>query len=353
MADTSLSAVMAEIKSNPAQFYVYVMSRPCGTPFYVGVGQDRRVMLHEWEATTQQKSRKLSIIRKLLRSDEGVRYRIDSWFDERRGALARERELVALFGRLGRPGAGTLANVTAGGDDTDHLMAKRWADEQSSSRQSNAMREKWKDPEFRKRHAASMQRAGQNPSVIKRRSLAAIARWADPEVRIKILASRAIATKSEAHRQRRSAASRSVWQRDGHREKMLEARAENHNSAPGLAAMRAWLADNPDKVVASIKRAQEAAALSRLKKPEMFREIAVSGGRASANWAKANPERAAEIRRAASLASGLAHKRAAEIRKRCIALMTEVNCGIKPPGSKSGSRAWLKFEAALLEIRAL
>jgi hypothetical protein len=121
MADTSLSACLAEIKANPGKFYVYVLSRPCGMPFYVGVGSKWRISFHEYEAVKRAaRTHKSAIIRKLLASGEGVSYAIVGWFDTWDEGAAVERQLIAKHGRRDL-GTGILANRTDGGEGAPNI----------------------------------------------------------------------------------------------------------------------------------------------------------------------------------------------------------------------------------------
>lgn len=88
MADESLSALRAEIKENVGKFYVYVLSKPGGTPFYIGYGCSgrgpmARILLHESEARSKPRQRqnkhKLNTIRAIWASGYSVDRAIDSW----------------------------------------------------------------------------------------------------------------------------------------------------------------------------------------------------------------------------------------------------------------------------------
>lgn len=115
MANESLSACLAEIKANPGKFYVYILSRPDGTPFYVGMGRRDRIAGHEREARRKVKSRKVNIIRSITSAGGVVMHSIRAWFDDRESALGFERALISEIGRLDC-GLGPLANATDGGD---------------------------------------------------------------------------------------------------------------------------------------------------------------------------------------------------------------------------------------------
>lgn len=114
MAVKTLSAVMAEIKSNPGKVYVYVLRHPDGAPFYVGLGTKRRIRFHERAAGSATQSAKLAIIREIMTSGAQVGYEITGWFDDMPSAAIEERRLIALYGRADH-GDGPLTNRTNGG----------------------------------------------------------------------------------------------------------------------------------------------------------------------------------------------------------------------------------------------
>jgi len=91
------------------QFYVYVLSRPNGKPFYVGKGQGRRLFKHEGEARSGCNCRKCRVIRKIWEHKGEVQRTIVLSTDDEQFALDHERELIALFGKK------NLTNITDGG----------------------------------------------------------------------------------------------------------------------------------------------------------------------------------------------------------------------------------------------
>ncbi|WP_156898042.1 GIY-YIG nuclease family protein [Methylocapsa acidiphila] len=105
---------------NGKPFYVYILIRPDGTPFYVGKGVRLRVFDHEAEArNTKLLTHKLNLIRSLHSRGHSIGYRIDSFFDDETDALARERHLIASIGRHDLK-AGPLTNQTDGGEGTSN-----------------------------------------------------------------------------------------------------------------------------------------------------------------------------------------------------------------------------------------
>jgi hypothetical protein len=97
------------------RYYVYLLVKPCGTPFYVGKGIGDRVFHHESiAANTSLKSHKLNTLRALQSAGIGLGYDIELMSSEAE-ALARERQPVQLYGRHCL-GTGCLTNMTDGGE---------------------------------------------------------------------------------------------------------------------------------------------------------------------------------------------------------------------------------------------
>jgi hypothetical protein len=141
------AAARGLLAASPAH-YVYVLCRADGSPFYVGKGVQHRCFHHEAEArNTDRLTHKLNLLRAMERRGEAVRYCIESSFDTERDAHARERQLIALFGRHDQR-RGPLTNQTDGGEgasnpseesrerrrqslwgeaeDEERLVANRW-----------------------------------------------------------------------------------------------------------------------------------------------------------------------------------------------------------------------------------
>jgi hypothetical protein len=139
---TDVASVRAAIRAGKP-YYVYVLHRPDGRPFYVGKGLNLRVLDHEAEApNTTRLTHKLNVIRGLFRLKLSIHYRFDSFFENEPEALARERQLIQTIGRHDL-GTGPLTNQTDGGEGTSNpseesLQRRReslWGDAADSERQ--------------------------------------------------------------------------------------------------------------------------------------------------------------------------------------------------------------------------
>jgi hypothetical protein len=118
------TGVDAFLKTIAGRYYVYVLCRPDGRPFYVGKGLNRRVLEHEAEARrnhpiSETNPFKCNVIRKVIRSGSQVLYRIDAHFDsaDQLRCLEREAHLINQHGRLHEGGcltslAGGLGNLS-------------------------------------------------------------------------------------------------------------------------------------------------------------------------------------------------------------------------------------------------
>jgi hypothetical protein len=63
---TDVASVRAALRAG-ARYYVYVLHRPDGHPFYVGKGVEQRVLEHEAEArNTTRLTHKLNVIKRPL-----------------------------------------------------------------------------------------------------------------------------------------------------------------------------------------------------------------------------------------------------------------------------------------------
>lgn len=185
-----------------AKFYVYILARPDGTPFYVGKGTGNRVYAHETEARRGCLCHKCNVIRKIWRGGgELQRYTVFTTNNERE-AFQVERETIAQFERK------NLCNKSDGGEGpSGRFVSTAERKRRSQSYQNNPearrkmaegarrrmerlrhdeaykaaigaqSRERWADPEYHERVTAQQRAAWQNPEfraqmITKRRELA-------------------------------------------------------------------------------------------------------------------------------------------------------------------------------------
>jgi len=99
------------------RYYIYVLRRPDGRPFYVGKGIGDRAFAHENEARHpndfRSNAHKLNVIRSIWREGAAVGYEIDSVFESEQEAYVRETALISQYKRLHE--GGPLTNRAAGG----------------------------------------------------------------------------------------------------------------------------------------------------------------------------------------------------------------------------------------------
>jgi hypothetical protein len=120
----SRESALARLTAEAGHFYVYVLLKPDGTPFYVGKGINRRIFGHEAEAwNTAKASHKLNLIRRIRRDGGEIGYAFDGFFPDEVAAHARERELIALYGRHDL-GLGPLTNQLDGGEGASNPSAE-------------------------------------------------------------------------------------------------------------------------------------------------------------------------------------------------------------------------------------
>lgn len=154
-----IDAVARALDASAMPFYVYVLLRPNGQPFYVGKGVGRRVLQHEAEArNTTRRTHKLNVIRAIHHSGRSVGYAIAGFFDQEVEAHACERRLILEIGRHDL-GTGPLTNQTDGGEGTSNPSAE------SRARRAATLGGSAEDPERRAANEFFHGIAGQQDSV--------------------------------------------------------------------------------------------------------------------------------------------------------------------------------------------
>lgn len=257
MADHLVCPTRAEIKSNPGRYYVYILSRQNGEPFYVGCGlasgvkKNERIFDHEKSARRGDVSLKCSIIRKLWAEGHDVIRAIDSWHDSASSMFEREVSLIASIGRrdLGR---GPLANGNDGGTGQMNPSAEiraassrshkaRWTEELREAQRQRVFAQHAKDPSLRKKigegqrdrwtdaerekQAIRAKSGFRRPDVVAAMIAAQKAKFADPEHRERHR-QRAIQLGADPDRKARWAqAQRDNWADPDYRARVLASRA--------------------------------------------------------------------------------------------------------------------------------
>lgn len=209
------------------RFYVYVLARPDGSPFYVGKGTGDRVFHHDSEARRGCRCHKCNVIRKIWKQGGQVLRYIVFETDDEQEAFAYECELIALYKRE------TLTNQTDGGEgptgyrhtpeqrsrrsaiqtailaDPEYrrrmVEARQTPEARERSRQlsiealsradvqvklHDAQAKRWADPAERTKQSERMKGRKRTPEMNARASVAAKARLEDPEYRARLKASK-------------------------------------------------------------------------------------------------------------------------------------------------------------------
>ena len=106
--------------SGNGRFYVYLLLRPDGTPFYVGKGKGRRLFFHESEALGDGRSYKLNTIRAISLAGQQIGYQIVAFYEDELECHRREVDEIRRIGRHDLK-TGPLTNLTEGGEGTSGL----------------------------------------------------------------------------------------------------------------------------------------------------------------------------------------------------------------------------------------
>jgi len=196
------------------RFYVYVLCRPNGKPFYVGKGSGLRHHVHETEARSGCHCHRCNVIRKIWRAGGEVQRYIVFTTNDEAEALAYEIETIALYGRH------NLTNKTDGGEGASNpsadVRARRSATEKAtkSTPEMKALQRArakavWANPQNRAKHAAAIS----TPDALARRGQATRQNWMNPDARERRSAAIRAAFATPEARARRSEVSKAMWAR--------------------------------------------------------------------------------------------------------------------------------------------
>lgn len=227
---------MGTTDSTP-RFYVYVLARPNGKPFYVGKGRGKRVFEHDSEARNGCDCHKCRVIRKIWRNGGSIQRYIMFETDDEQEAFAYEIELIAMYGQR------TLANKTNGGDGMSGSTPEQRA------AHSKRMKEWMADPENRRRFTERMQQAKRSPEYIEHQRTIAVERWSDPELRRRKSETTKRQFADPERRAKAAAATRALWQDPEYRAKTMAARKkklEDPEIRAQMSATRKRLWQDPE-----------------------------------------------------------------------------------------------------------
>lgn len=199
--------------SDRADFYVYVLFRESGVPFYVGKGWGRRWLHHERDARAGRRDYRCNIIRQMfaLGFHEIPKIKLHEGLTDAR-AYEYEQALIAAIGR--RP-HGPLVNLTNGGEGVSGLKqspehrAKLSAAARNRSPEYRAnLRARKHSPEAREKMAAAARRRGISLETRAKINAANRGRKHSPETRAKMSAAHRGQTPTPETRAKLSAAKR-------------------------------------------------------------------------------------------------------------------------------------------------
>lgn len=215
------------------RFYVYILCRPNGKPFYVGKGSGKRIFNHDAEARSGHDCHKCRVIRKIWRSGYEVqRYTVFTTSDEQE-AYAYERELIALYGR------NALANGTDGGEGGSGRNVTAF----ERQIKSEFRKAKWSDPEYRQRMTDMSRALASDPEWRAKLSEVTKIRLSDPSERDKLSKAQRKRYEDPAEHAKQSAVNHIRWADPEQRKRLAGRNRTPEMRAKVSAAKKAQWAD--------------------------------------------------------------------------------------------------------------
>ena len=173
--------------NNKNSTFVYVDYKPDGSPFYVGIGDFKRIKRHK------RNGHHTIICNKY----EGCYREIIGSFLDRTDAEELEKELIEKYGRIDL-GTGLLCNKTDGGEGIIKLTPEVEKIRTEKIKNSSLLR--WNDttfqnfmqnirdtPEYKEKHRTAVMVAMENPETIEKLSKSLQLKWDDPEFHKKMI----------------------------------------------------------------------------------------------------------------------------------------------------------------------
>lgn len=201
------------------RYYVYLLSSPDGTPFYIGKGSGRRVLRHEIEARNGCECYKCRTIRKIWRDGGQVQQSFVLETDDEQAAFDAEIALIAYYGRE------NLTNLTDGGDGAAHevsdetrailreVLPRVFSTPEARANRSAAAKARWSRKEEREAQSERIKERLADPETIARKSASRKALWADPETRQRHIAALQAGRQTEQAKRNQHEGTKAAWAR--------------------------------------------------------------------------------------------------------------------------------------------
>lgn len=353
MANKNISRLLDEIKSNRGKFYVYILRRPTGEPFYVGYSRSgikpvERIFQHESEAVSthrrfRQNLHKIHIIRKIIADGYSIVEEIFSWHVDLVDAKNKEVELILRFGRVDI-GTGILTNMTAGGDGSVELSQDGRLRMKAGQKKGAAGRALWA------KNNSELQSA-QGRHLAKKRTEWALNNPAlDSSERSKAgkiggrKSMELLSDRPELRKEMRARAGEASrqWSLDN------PELSKSHGKKVYKVGIGKWATENPE-LAQELRLKGTHSRISRiLATPgEMQRRMSEMSEKAH-KWRENNPESMS----ANGNRQGERNRRKSVIRSKCISLVKANSLVITPPNGRSGLSVWEDFLIILQKMIA-